>query len=115
MKIEIYQREQIVSKLKRLTKFFINYAKLLYILSFIEFKELKEAFKKMVERRYLTPVKITDSKSAQDKASEAEQRELAKVTNFIPTKKQMAEVKAKLAAVTDDDNVTTGSVRIKVI
>ncbi|CAG8503928.1 12297_t:CDS:10 [Funneliformis mosseae] len=74
-----------------------------------KFKELKETFNKMVEKRYLTPVKITDSKSAQDKASEAEQRELAKVTNFIPTKKQMAEVKAKLAAVADDDNVSTGS------
>ncbi|PKK75819.1 hypothetical protein RhiirC2_735629, partial [Rhizophagus irregularis] len=59
-----------------------------------EYKELKMTFKKIVERRYLTPVRITDSKSAQDKASEAEQRELAKVTNFIPTKKQMAEVKA---------------------
>ncbi|CAB5201929.1 unnamed protein product [Rhizophagus irregularis] len=59
-----------------------------------KYKELKMTFKKIVERRYLTPVRITDSKSAQDKASEAEQRELAKVTNFIPTKKQMAEVKA---------------------
>ncbi|CAI2179211.1 3301_t:CDS:10 [Funneliformis geosporum] len=76
-----------------------------------KYKELKETFNKMVEKRYLTTVKITDSKSAQDKASEAEQRELAKVTNFIPTKKQMAEVKAKLAAVADDDNVSTGSKR----
>ncbi|PKC12277.1 hypothetical protein RhiirA5_412067 [Rhizophagus irregularis] len=87
-KIEIYQRERTV-----------------------KYKELKMTFKKIVERRYLTPVRITDSKSAQDKASEAEQRELAKVTNFIPTKKQMAEVKAKLAAVTDDDSVATGSKR----
>ncbi|RIA83314.1 RNA polymerase III subunit RPC82-domain-containing protein [Glomus cerebriforme] len=76
-----------------------------------KYKELKMTFKKIVERRYLSPVRITDSKSAQDKASEAEQRELAKVTNFIPTKKQMAEVKAKLAAVTDDDNIATGSKR----
>ena len=73
-------------------------------------------FKKIVERRYLTPVRVADSKSAQDKASEAEQRELAKVTNFIPTKKQMAEVKAKLAAATDDDNVASGLVlRVKLI
>ncbi|GES82593.1 hypothetical protein GLOIN_2v1627706 [Rhizophagus clarus] len=54
-----------------------------------KYKELKMTFKKI-------------------QASEAEQHELAKVTNFIPTKKQMAGVKAKLMTVTDDDSVATG-------
>lgn len=95
-KIEIYQRERTVSKsnIYYINFFLCSSFKFIIILSLIEYKELKMTFKKIVERRYLTPVRITDSKSAQDKASEAEQRELAKVTNFIPTKKQMAEVKA---------------------
>nr|CAG8448054.1 9478_t:CDS:10 [Entrophospora candida] len=62
-----------------------------------QYKEYKACFIKMIEERYLSPVQFTDSKSAQDKASEAEEKELAKMTNFIPTKKQMSQVKAKLA------------------
>ncbi|CAG8537039.1 6137_t:CDS:10, partial [Scutellospora calospora] len=67
--------------------------------------------KKSNKKYYVLPVNFADSKSARDKATEAEQRELAKVTNFIPTKKQMAEAKAKLAANLDTDDVATGSKR----
>ncbi|CAJ0760131.1 3574_t:CDS:2, partial [Entrophospora sp. SA101] len=56
-----------------------------------QYKEYKACFIKMIEERYLSPVQFTDSKSAQDKASEAEEKELAKMTNFIPTKKQMSQ------------------------
>ncbi|RGB37142.1 hypothetical protein C1646_757305 [Rhizophagus diaphanus] len=60
-------------------------------------KRTNNDVKKIVERRYLTPVRITDSKSVQYKASEAEQRELAKKRkiNFDsierPTKQQKGE------------------------
>ncbi|CAG8676560.1 9301_t:CDS:2, partial [Acaulospora morrowiae] len=73
-----------------------------------KYRDVKEIFSKMIEKHYITPFNFTDSKSAQDKASEAEQRELAKVTNFIPTKKQVAEVKAKLAGDVDVDEAATG-------
>ncbi|CAG8581049.1 1192_t:CDS:10 [Diversispora eburnea] len=76
-----------------------------------KYKDAKEIFLKMIEKNYITPVSFSDSKSAQDKASEAEQRELAKMTSFIPTKKQMAEVKAKLAADISTDDISTGSQR----
>ncbi|CAG8636901.1 4063_t:CDS:2, partial [Acaulospora colombiana] len=76
--------------------------------------DVKEIFSRMIEKHYIIPFNITDSKSAQDKASEAEQRELAKVTNFIPTKKQVAEVKAKLAGDVGSDDVSTGSVKRKI-
>ncbi|CAG8761165.1 11098_t:CDS:2, partial [Acaulospora morrowiae] len=73
-----------------------------------KYRDVKEIFSKMIEKHYIAPFNFTDSKSAQDKASEAEQRELAKVTNFIPTKKQVAEVKAKLAGDVDVDEAATG-------
>ncbi|CAG8593213.1 18383_t:CDS:10 [Dentiscutata erythropus] len=75
------------------------------------YKDIKETFSKMIEKKYILSVDFTDSKSARDKASEAEQRELAKVTNFIPTKKQMAEAKAKLAANLDSEDTAIGSKR----
>ncbi|RIB10663.1 hypothetical protein C2G38_2105514 [Gigaspora rosea] len=65
----------------------------------------------MIEKKHIFAVDFADSKSARDKAIEAEQRELAKVTNFIPTKKQMAEAKAKLAVNLDMDDNATGSKR----
>ncbi|CAJ0853357.1 8681_t:CDS:10 [Entrophospora sp. SA101] len=68
-----------------------------------QYKEYKACFIKMIEERYLSPVQFTDSKSAQDKASEAEEKELAKMTNFIPTKKQMSQ-ENKSADNTLDEN-----------
>ncbi|CAG8565959.1 5466_t:CDS:10 [Cetraspora pellucida] len=75
------------------------------------YKDIKESFYRMIEKNYISSVDFTDSKSARDKATEAEQRELAKVTNFIPTKKQMAEAKARLAANLDMNDTATGSKR----
>ncbi|CAG8637023.1 3669_t:CDS:2 [Paraglomus brasilianum] len=62
-----------------------------------EYKTLKEKYAELVTEGYLKYLKYTDALSAQDKQDAAEQRELAKMTTFVPTKKEKAEARAKVA------------------